>query len=133
MFIIVKHVMQQYADLTAVQVEEVTLHLPSPQSQPSRNIPSPSDSLVIQQAPDSMNMAITSECINPFLSSPLVNQSPSVLQVFSRLCNAAAAEPQNLNDGASLGLRIDEESCSSCSFESADSNTTDRHKDMAFT
>jgi hypothetical protein len=124
--------MQQNAEITAVQVEETRLHLPSPQSQPSRNLPSPSDSLAIQRASDGLNGVITSECNNSMLSS--VNQSQSVLQAFSGRCNAAAAEPQNLSEvSSSLGLCIDEESCSSSSFESADSDSTDRHKDMAFT
>jgi hypothetical protein len=126
--------MQQNAEITAVHVEETSLHLPSPQSQPSRNLPSPSDSLAIQRASDELNGAITSECNNSILSSSLVNQSQSVLQAFSGRCNAAAAEPQNLSEvSSSLGLCIDEESCSSSSFSSAESDSTDRHKDMAFT
>ena len=126
--------MQQNAEISAVQVEETSLHLPSPQSQPSRLVPSPSDSLVIQRASDGLNRAITSECNNSMLSSSLVNQSQSVLQAFSARCNAAAAEPQNLSEvSSSLGLCVDEESCSSSSFESAESDSTDRHKDMAFT
>jgi hypothetical protein len=126
--------MQQNAEITAVQVEETSLHLPSPQSQLSRNLPSPSDLLAIQRASDELNGAITSECNDSILSSSLVNQSQSVLQAFSGRCNAAAAEPQNLSEvSSSLGLCVDEESCSSSSFESAESDSTDRHKDMAFT
>ena len=102
--------------------EAASLHLPSPQTQHSIRLPSPSILRAIQNESDAPNSAIPEYCPSALSASvPLVNQSLIPIQ-----CSTAAGSlpPNELES-------LDKKSVSSDS--SGDSDSSDRYKDMAFT
>jgi hypothetical protein len=127
--------MQNFAEAPAVSNEETSPQSLTPYTQSSMSLPSPSNR-TNQQAPDFQNLVRYPEyesVIDPGISESIANHSPVTSQTLLRQCHPADAAPQDCNEVSFMGLRSDEASCSSISSESAGSDTTDRHRDLAFT
>jgi hypothetical protein len=126
--------MQNFAEDPAVSNEEASPHL-TPYMQSSISLPSPSNR-TIQQGPDFQNSVRISDYesvdVSGF-SESIANHSPVTSQTLLRQCHASDAAPQDCNEVSLTELHSDEASCTSISSESAGSDTTDRHRDMAFT
>jgi hypothetical protein len=125
--------MQHLIENHAAHNEETSLHLPSPRTRSTLSVVSPSNLQMIQEALDPLVSVRNTEFgITNWsgFSESVANQSPVTP---SGLCQAENFAPHNCDGNSLLGLSSAVTSCSSISSENADSDSTDRHKDMAFT
>jgi hypothetical protein len=109
------------------------LHLPSPSALTSLSLASPSNIQMVQEAPDSLISVRNTECVSatwPGLAETVANRSPVARP---SQCQVEDVAPHSCDGNSLLGPSNDRASCSSMSSESTDSDSTDRHKDMAFT
>jgi hypothetical protein len=116
--------------------QETSLHLPSPHSQSSISVPSPSNLQANQQALDTSALLRNLEHDNVILSAfseSFAIQSPILSTDVLGHCNAMDTSPHCCGEISLSGFCSDGTSSSSNSPENEDSDSTDRHKDMAFT
>jgi hypothetical protein len=123
-------------NLEPVLHQETSLHLPSPHSQPSISLPSPSNLQANLQAHDTSALLRNLEHDNVILSAfseSFAIQSPIISTAALGNCDAMDTAPHFCGDISLSEFCSDGTSSSSNSPENEDSDSTDRHKDMAFT
>jgi hypothetical protein len=126
--------MQQRAEVpAAARIDEPTFHLPSPRTQRSPSVSSPTNRLPVQVVTDVPHFLEVEWCNHLVLSEFLANQNSTSTQSTPGPSHGQSVPPDDSQTFPSFGVSSDGSACSSMTSDTADSDATDRHKDMAFT